>query len=375
MAKITRRRVLPETVFSKKENYSLLIQPAAFVFMKYDYSSQQQRIYATIIEALQKAFREERNNMFLSGYPENRLLRENSWEDFKKDFSSNDVAYEKSMYSLPIKIMMKDFGVPAHSYDDLKRDFVNFGYSPVGLRILGSRGIEWIEYQCLCRMRIPTSSVRVNRVYALFTPQVAMEMFRAMHAGYVQFMKEVMLNSQCKYTPRIYLFLSAYPDKKTVFIPYEDLRLYLRLDVSYKEFKHFKSDILNAAQTELRKLYDKGLSNLYFTFEPSLKDNQVTGINFSVVRSDNIRDVEIPYYDDLQKKTLFNLLVKYCGCSDKSSRSIVDRIDGSIYQAASTKIMELHKKFDSQFYKVSDMEAYTLKTFENFFQNEVKNIV
>ena len=88
MAKITRRRVLPETVFSKKENYSLLIQPAAFVFMKYDYSSQQQRIYATIIEALQKAFREERNNMFLSGYPENRLLRENSWEDFKKDFSS-----------------------------------------------------------------------------------------------------------------------------------------------------------------------------------------------------------------------------------------------------------------------------------------------
>jgi len=366
------KKTLPEKLFPKKEHYSWLIQPAALTFMRYDYSVHEQRIYATIIEVLQKSFNDEKNNVFRNGYPENRLLLENSWDDFRKDFDQKDVEYEKSMDSLPIKIMMKDFGVPSNHYDQLKRDFVNFGFSPVGLRIIGSKGVEWIEYQCLCRMWIPTNLQRINRVYALFTKPIALEMYRAMHAGYTTFMKEVILKSQSKYTPRIYMFLSAYPNKQSCFIPYEELRLYLRLDVSYKDFKNFKDKILCVACEELKILYNKGLSNLYFDYSPVFDGDQVSGISFQIKRFDNIKEIEIPYYDDILKKNLFRLLTVYCGCTDKTASFIVDKSDNDSYQQICLKIDELYKKFSSEFCKVSDMEAYTLKVFENFFKSNSK---
>lgn len=369
-------RNLSEKVFPKKEHYGWLIQPAAFTFMRYDYSLMQQRIYATIIETLQKAFHDERNNVFWHGYPENRLLRENSWADFKKDFTEDDVAIEQARQSIPIKIMMKDFGIPTTQYNDLKRDFVNFGYAPVSLKILGVKDVVWAEYQGLCRMRIPENLRRVNRVYAIFTTSVAMEMFRALHAGYTTFMKEVILNSQSKYTPRIYMFLSAYSNKQSCFIPYDELRLYLRLDVRYKDFRFFKEDILNTARKELDNLFAEGLSNIRFTFEPvydtvSYVSKSVVGINFVIERSDNIREIEIPYYDNMKKKSIFDLLARYCGCSDQSARHIVDTIKDENYHTAYQKIIELHDKFTSEFCKVSDMEAYTLKTFSNLLKDKV----
>jgi len=372
-ARKIKRIALPKAVFPKEELYSWLIQPTALTFMRHDYSLMQQRIYATIIDRLQEAFIEEKNSVFNHAYKENSLFYKNSWSDYERDFKEDDIKWDRMSRAVPIKIMMKDFNIPKTQYQDLKDSLVEFGFSPVAIKIQGINGKLWVEYSSLCKMRIPVMLKKTTHVYAVFDRTVAIEMFRAMHAGYTKFMKDVILYTRCKYTSRIYLFLSAYTNRRSCFIPLEDLRKYLRLSVEYKDYRKFKEKILDKASVELRTLYDSAISNICFDFSPeytispTTAQKTVTGISFTIKRSDNVKEIEVPYFDDVRKRNVNNLLMEYCGCSSDSAQSIADKVTDNNYPHVIEKISSLAKRFDQDSAKIYVREAYTMKTFENFF--------
>lgn len=374
------RALLPKTVFSQKEIYSWLIQPTALTFMRHDYTLMQQRIYATIISCLQGAFLEAKNSVFNHAYEENSLLYKNSWAEYERDFEEKDVRTDRLTRAVPIKIKMKDFNVPRTQYQDLKDSLITFGYSPVGIQIPDRRGNIWVEYACLCKMRIPVKLKKITHVYAVFERAAAIEMFNAMHAGYTKFLKDVILFTRSKYTSRFYLFLSAYANKRSCFTPYEDLRKYLRLNVKYKDYNYFKRDILDVAAAELKTMYEAGLSNLCFTFSPEQRisstsgGKEIIGITFQITRADNIKDIEIPFYDDARKRNINKLLREYCGCTPESSEKIASEVTEENYQKVSEKVMFLAEKFAAEDTRIYAREAYTIKTFDNFYAYEAKAI-
>ena len=374
---------LPKEVFPKDGRYGWLIQPTAFTFMRYDYNLMQQKIYAAIIDKLQTAFQDECNNAVKHMYPENRLLYQNSWREYEMDFPNDqEMEWDKKTMAIPVKIKAKDFNVRPNQYAELRDSFVNFGNSPVGIEVQGSHGV-WIEYSCLCRMRVPKDLKRFTHVYAVFDRKVAVAMLHATRASYTKFLKQVISFSQSKYTSRFYLFLSAFRNKSMFYVPYEDLRLYLRLNVKYKDYHDFTHDVLDIVQSELKSMFDCGLSNLYFSYktnfdkEESCLNRKAIGVTFNIYSEPDTPDIiETPAVDTLQKKSIYDHLILYCGCSEENAISIASKITNSeLYKKAVDIIFRLDRKFKSEFYTISNKEAYTLKSFENCFPGVIESKV
>ena len=283
--------------------------------------------------------------------------------------------WDKRNLAIPVKIKLKSFNVPHYQYPDLKEALIGFSQAPVSLKIVGKSGLEWEEYTSLCRIRIPKNIKKSTHVYAIFERRIALEMFNAMRSGYTKFLKEVIFYSKCKYTSRFYFFLSAFRDKSTCYIPYNDLRLYLCLGVKYKDFRFFKHSILDVVKTEMKALYDTGFSNLSFDYSVSsdngkdLDYQDVEGISFNITSNSDSQDIiETPFCDDTRKKNIYTLLTLYCGCSYETAKAIVTNIDSpELYMKAVEKIMLLEEKFKKSFSSITNREAYTVQVFKNLF--------
>ena len=371
---------LSKKVFPKGEKYDWLIQPVAFTFMRYDYSLIQQKIYAAIIDRLQAVFKEELVNSNRDPEQSKLLTINNSWRDYEEEFHDDErMKWDKENMSIPLKIKAKDFNVTPNHYAELRQAFVEFGNSPISIEYRGKKGM-WVEYSCLCRMRVPEDLKRFTHAFAVFERQVAVEMLHAAHSGYTKFLKQVIMFSGCKYTSRFYFFLSAFRNKSSFFVPYEDLRLYLRLGVKYKEFYSLKRDVLDVVVSELRTMYDSGLSNLCFSYVPvydnesDLINRKVTGISFDVIgESDSKETIYSSETDTTIKKIIYDHLILYCGCSEYNAKLISSKIkDKYIYEKAVELIIELDVKFREKCSSILSKERYTVKSFDNLFK-ELKN--
>lgn len=83
----------------------------------------------------------------------------------------------------------------------------------------------------------------------------------------------VALTFASRYTQRFYEFCCMYRNRNTsyFFLDIEDLRKSLALEDKYTRFFNFKNRVLDVAQAEMKKSYDDGIADIYFTWKENDK--------------------------------------------------------------------------------------------------------
>jgi hypothetical protein len=244
---------LPKSLIKNDTKETWLVQPTAITFMRYDYSLIQSKIFMRIIASMQSAIQEAIDNYLKKRETELSIFNQNEFKDLE----------DPNMISL--KIPIKEFGIPATQYAQLKESLLALVTIPIETPIKDSTGRKWIELDNLCSVRIPDMG-RVTYVYIRIKKSTA-AMLLNMDLGFTKFLEETISFSTNVYTPRIYLILSPFLSTGECRIKTQDLRKYLRLTTKYKVFKDFVKRVITPVETELKRLSDEGKSNLYFTWK------------------------------------------------------------------------------------------------------------
>lgn len=106
---------------------------------------------------------------------------------------------------------------------------------------------------------------------------------------YSRYLMPVVMSAKSKYTARIYMLMTSaqgFKEKNSAtyawYVGYDELRRIFGCDVKQpngrwcrktrKDYRHFKLDVLQVAQNELKKLADEGISDCWFDYKESPED-------------------------------------------------------------------------------------------------------
>lgn len=245
---------LPNSFLAKLKNpeQSMLVQPTAVTFMRYDYTLMQSKIFVRIIFFLQSAIKEAIYNFYNHVNTELTLFSDEDFNDFDDPSC------------ITLKIPINSFGVNKTQYKQLKEALRALVSIPVETPIRDKNQKVWRELDNLCSVRIPEDG-RTTHVYIKIKRTTA-NMLLNMDFGFTRFFQEVILSATNAYTPRLYLYLSAFLNDGGCKIKVEELRKYLRLQGQYKVWKDFVKRVLTPVEEELKEKYKAGQSNFYFEY-------------------------------------------------------------------------------------------------------------
>lgn len=168
----------------------------------------------------------------------------------------------------------------------------------------------------------PSCTGKRDKICFSFTKKQAQTVFN--FTRYSRYLLSVVMNARSKHTARLYMLISSGRGfEKDIdgcyhwHIGYIELRRILGCDVkdareqwyrkSQAQYKHFKSNVLQVAQRELKKLADEGMSDCWFDFVevPSPCDKEPKRLDFVVhIVDSEIKDKKGRLLSDLEKEEL-----------------------------------------------------------------------
>lgn len=134
---------------------------------------------------------------------------------------------------------------------------------------------------------IPKPNGRRETIRFKFSQQQANVIFN--FTMYSRYLMPVVMSAKSKYTARIYMLMTSaqgFKEKNSStyswYVGYDELRRIFGCDVKQpngrwcrktrKDYRHFKLDVLQVAQNELKKLADEGISDCWFDYKESPED-------------------------------------------------------------------------------------------------------
>lgn len=297
-----------------------LKQPIAMTMMRQDYSSVQNKILVSVVEHLQTAI----SDLINFGRPVHEL----KIFDHDKD-------------CIELDIPLKDFGITKNHYPELKLALHNLVGITVEIPYKDAQSQkEYVKVTNLCDAYIPKERY-ANHVIIQIHGDVAQKILtvRKGEMGYHLLGKEIVINCNNKYTQRIYMLISSWKRLGQYTLNTITLRKLLKCENKYVPFRHFARKVLDAAQKELKELYDRQSSDCYFDYERIYKGRKKTG------EPDQLHFI---VYSQAEDKTTFIAL--------RSALSeMLDR---------HTKLTDANKK-----YILSNMTAYNCKAYHERVYN------
>lgn len=252
-------------------------QPYPISAIQADLSTRQIRILVGMMQSVQDGVQ----RMFERGTVNGQLNLFSDMQDDRVniDFKFSDVANRADTYH-DVECVAKKFMEMVFRYEDKQKGEVSLAHF-----------VDEITY--------PSRGSKRNKIRFTFTRKQAQTVFN--FTMYSRYLMPVVMSSKSKHTARIYMLITSArgfkhddSDSYHWYVGYEELRRILGCDdkdehdhwyrKSQKLYKHFKSDVLHRAESELKELFDEGKSDCWFDFheQPTNFDGEPKSLDFHV---------------------------------------------------------------------------------------------
>lgn len=236
-------------------------QPYPISAMQADLSRQQIRILVGMMQSIQDGVQEMFSNPQRNKDGQLLLFPELEDDHVNIDFKFSDVVDRPDSYKNVEKVADK-FMHMVFRYEDKEAGEVTLKHF-----------VEEVSY--------PSRGSKRDRIRFSFTKRQAQAVFN--FTMYSRYLQSVAFNAGNKYTARLYMLFTTYrgyeKNNSGVFhwyVGYAELRRMLGCDeqdekgtwkqVSQVQYKHFKSNVLKTAETELKGLAEAGKSDCWFEY-------------------------------------------------------------------------------------------------------------
>lgn len=306
-----------------------------------DYNLIQVRALVILVEAMQQAI----NGLIDHRQNEQLSLFQNDLDKYGK---------------LNIIIPMKNFGVPAYRYAELKAALKEFSNIPVEFKVDSVyAGKNATKYTHLLDVTIPE---KYQKSVEFSIDKDVAEKFLNMQGGFTKFLKEVVMALDSPYNIKFYYMCCSWLAKGGWTMKYDDLRNWLCLGEKYKEFKDLNRRILKPTQENLEQH-----SNCWFEYNPVFVGDEKTPkrINFKIFRSPYTVEEEQRF--EKQTDYLRNLLFTYFQIQDRDfSQQILPLLTLYNLESATTKLTEISLYIQEHADTIRDKKKYALTSMVDF---------
>lgn len=219
-------------------------------------------------------------------------------------FTEEEIQQERYIARFPLK----DLDVRADAYEELHKAAVALQAMQIQMPVVKQGGAVSLDiFSLFSRISIPMLEGYEYKSGKRRAGYIEMTMDKdafndVMRVGkqYTKYIKSVTRNRKCKYTSRIYMFISTYKVFGKWTIPfvefhkmlgfsYEDEKLKETIILNYKQFSDMKRSVLDPSQKELKKMAEEGSVDCYFDYEPIFPRGKTKGfpdkICFSIYSS------------------------------------------------------------------------------------------
>ena len=327
--------ILPDTV-------TLIKQPTIVTMMRADFLLLQYKIFVSLMEKLQIAVNESISKKIT---PQQLSL----FQEFKE---SNNIA---------VQIPIKNFGLPADRYGELKEALKKMVTLPVELDITDPITGEpaWL-IKGLFEAIMPKKYSRY--VTLLIDKKIAASLVDVQNQGFTKYLKEVVMKAQNKYTIKIYLLISSWKSKGGFFMSMEEFREYLMIKNKYKDFKDLLKRVIRPAYEELHEKAD-----CWFEMSADYREGEKEPfrLHFKIITAAaTIQEREV---FASQKKSVEGMLFRHFAMQGKHIQPLLAKITTGNIQAAMAKLGELKDYILDNRNKIENVTEYAMQAMLNFF--------
>ena len=145
---------------------------------------------------------------------------------------------------------------------------------------------------------------------------------------YTEYSLTVAISLKSQWSQRFYEYCSQFKNAGGFKVSINDLRERLKLEDKYIRYASLKNRVLDVAQKELKKLYEKGECDLYFNYSESKSGRSVTGLTFKIISKTSgeeiLSDEDIDY---IVRSSLHNM---FDSKNKPKNKEFVDRTMGHL---------------------------------------------
>lgn len=235
---------------------------------------------------------------------------------------------------LSIIVPMKNFGVKAYRYPELKDALKSFSEIPVEFKVDSPyAGKNATKYTHLLDVTIPE---KYQKSVEFSIDKEVAERFLNIQSGFTKFLKEVVMTLDSPYTIKFYYMCCSWLAKGGWTMKYEELRKWLCIGEKYANFKDLNRRILKPTQQTLNER-----ANCWFEYKPVFVGDEKTPkqINFKIIRRAMTVDEE-EYFNKMISRLRDNMF-KYFQIEDKQFSKIVPLLTLYNIEKAANKFSEL----------------------------------
>lgn len=310
-----------------------IYQPYSLAIMQYDYSLIQQKVFAAMINSLQEPIRQ--------------VLAGTNVEDvtfFKVE--DNLFKDEFDCERLRIKIYPKTMNIPRKHYPFLKESLISMSQIVVEVPERDVNGLRFVKVESLITPHFPCEK-KLDYFYVDIRKDNAVKLIGE-GKQYINYLFSTIISARQSYTPRLYIFISAWRGKTTrqKTISFRRM-LCLMKDQNedkkdkYPRFSELCRCVINKTQQELYDKAMKGETDCYFEYQPIYTSGKCTGepdfIDFKVIVSDKGSQMDGVVMLNKKKMEAANVLLQQFKWEEGFIRELLSKVDGTnidnLYQA------------------------------------------
>lgn len=244
----------------------ILRQDNRITTARYELSTMEKRVMYIIIRQIRKQFVLQENGQ--RDLFDDLIVKMNSSE-LKKDLQeTNSNRIKTALKNLRLRSFEYDNGIPEGSpgHQWLEVGFINYG--------------EWKEGGDI--------EVQISKKILPF--------FVELTRNFTEYSLVIAISLKSKWSQRIYELSSKWKAAGGFRMSVNELRELFDLKEKYSKYAAFKKFVLDVAHKELKSLFQKGESDLYFEYSEEKEGRSVENIRFKIIS--NSKEVE-PSMDDL----------------------------------------------------------------------------
>ena len=357
-----------------------MMVPVSFAMMKHDFSKIQIRAVINIIKKLQsdlkRLFSLGQRRAIINAYDNSLAIVFNE---------SDNVDTSSGKYDIIFK--MNELTNSTNNYLDLEQSLIHMADIPVQMpcKIKGTEigekdeVIEFTNYTHLCDVKISEKKYRRIVIFS-FSPEVA-EKFISTDFGYLKLYDSVIMKSSNRYTQLVYMLLSQFKKKEFIRIKTKKLRERLNITEKYKEFRRMKYYILDPAMQNLSQMFDKGESDLSFTYECEYLGKTTRGVDPDYIKIHIIKRILISP-EDYQERFRYSRQIVEAWLRKTFTINDENKIKKYLSLTTPENVIEINNNLKYIYEtvtdtkkksKIVDKRAYILSAIDNLFK-EISDI-
>lgn len=124
---------------------------------------------------------------------------------------------------------------------------------------------------------------------------------------YTEYSLLVAMSLKSKWSQRLYELCAQWRSAGGFQISVKELREMFKLEDQYEKYAAFKLKVLEVAHKELKSLYEKGQSDLYFNYGEKKYGRSVESLSFKIISKQTEEDLSLQDLDYIVRTELHNL--------------------------------------------------------------------